>query len=652
TAAGLDLLKTEMAKTQGDPVWHGLLTDTYDYYRQASAFHPRGFREKTEYGDEPLLPAQRFGIWEALQSLTDPKFESAVHMSEARIGKTIMSILSAYNIQGPKTGAYAVRRVLYTTTNQAKYEVANELSRRTDLDLQVVVIDSEKENGDREEQIQEAIELAKDGTKNVVVIANYESVQDFPQILADFAPDAHIIDEVENLKEGEDTQRAPVIFGIPAKYRIGISARPVINSKDDIIELLLWARHHTYLLPGQDAQQARKVLEGQNAGELFEAMDPVKVRWRRKVVMPEVKDPIEQTEHIVYSPHQEEVIAHIRGKDFVVWKQTQTRPDQARDRDTDHIFVRYQMERRASIELGLVLPEAVPGEFMDPSPKIQRLDEIIAREIKSNGKVVVLVDFIEEIEKLMARYNDAGRYGEGAAVGIFSKVSMQERLDRIWRFRSQPKPLILIGTPGTIGSSLNLFQIPGSPFHISTMVRLSRPWKNFDDGARLVGIGQDHQVKVITLVSAGTMQTIDEKIELVLADKREIFKHVVDGKPIIDDEAKRMLETIAGDIIAGKSPAQPSANVGPDQAMTTRGGIDLDRAKMQMNVRKDPSTGSGQGAGSQIQFDRAMIGRIKRDGFDGLEFKIETIVPVINLPILLGLRKEEMEGHPQLAGTT
>ncbi len=80
-----------------------------------------------------------------------------------------------------------------------------------------------------------------------------------------------------------------------------------------------------------------------------------------------------------------------------------------------------------------------------------------------------------------------------------------------------------------------------------------------------------------------------------------------------------------------------------DTAMAVKGGIDFNRAKLQMNVRKD-------GPGVQMQFDQAMIERIKRDGFDGLEFKIETIIPVTNLPMLLGLRKEEMEGQTQLAG--
>ena len=201
---------------------------------------------------------------------------------------------------------------------------------------------------------------------------------------------------------------------------------------------------------------------------------------------------------------------------------------------------------------------------------------------------------------------------------------------------------MLIGTTGTIGSSLNLFQVPGSSFHISTLVRLTRPWVNVDDGDRLVGIGQEHQVKVITLVSTfrketlarlGSKRTIEERLQDVLAQKKVIFRNVVDGQPIIDDEARQKLEAFAAEeMLNGKTPAKQ------DQAMKAKGGIDLTRNQVRV---------SKEGQGVQMQFDPSMIARIKREGFDGLEFQIQSIVPITNLPFLLGLESGKEE---QLAG--
>jgi hypothetical protein len=76
-----------------------------------------------------------------------------------------------------------------------------------------------------------------------------------------------------------------------------------------------------------------------------------------------------------------------------------------------------------------------------------------------------------------------------------------------------------------------------------------------------------------------------------------------------------------------------------DNSMATRGGIDLDRSKLQMNIQKE-------GTGVQMQFDPTLIEQIKQEGFDGLEFTIQSIVPVSNLPLLLGL---ETSPEQQLA---
>ena len=66
--------------------------------------------------------------------------------------------------------------------------------------------------------------------------------------------------------------------------------------------------------------------------------------------------------------------------------------------------------------------------------------------------------------------------------------------------------------------------------------------------------------------------------------------------------------------------------------LPVNGGIDLDRARMRMNVHK-------AGPGIKIRFDLAMVERIKRDGFEGVDFQITKIKFVNDLPFLLGLER-------------
>ncbi len=81
------------------------------------------------------------------------------------------------------------------------------------------------------------------------------------------------------------------------------------------------------------------------------------------------------------------------------------------------------------------------------------------------------------------------------------------------------------------------------------------------------------------------------------------------------------------DVFAAPTKPEPAH---ADEAMAGPGGIDLDRAQMRMNVRK-------QGTGVAMGFDQAMAERIQKQGFDGLEFQIQSIVSITNLPVLFGL---------------
>ncbi len=534
--AGLDYLKSEAEESSKDPFWQELLSETWSFYSKAMAFQPHGFRGVHDGLTEPLIPAQRYSIYEALQSLENPDEKGALIAGEARIGKTIISALAAFNIKNEK-GEYAVKRLLYTTTNQAKYEVQRELSRRLDVGAEIFVLEGTKE------EKRALIKKASKSRDKVILIANYESVRDLPDEVSAFAPNAHVIDEINNLRKGDATIRAPIIFGIPSEYRIGISARPIIKGAVDLAAILAWLRPKAF----PSAQHVSHL----SKDALFSALDVVMSRWRRKVVLPEVGNPEVIREEILFTPVQDAVIKQIRNR-FSEWKETSAKKE---IKDQQSTFLnQLRFEQWASADLALVMEDE---DLSNQSAKIKRLDQIIYNEKLQNGKTVVLVESIEEAERLQARYNTI--YGEGAAVSITSNEKVLERNDRIERFRGQPFPLVLIGTSALLGSSLNLFQIPGSDFHISTVVRLSRPWWNVDDGERLLGIGQTHPVKVYSLIGQfrpysrdskiNPRFSVDQMLDNLLNEEAEVFSHVVDGKTITDSESEDRLEMLRGSLL-------------------------------------------------------------------------------------------------------
>jgi hypothetical protein len=108
--------------------------------------------------------------------------------------------------------------------------------------LKIEIIDSARrdENGKRISR-KKQIQLACKYKGPMVLIVNYEVSRDFPALLQKkFKPDLHIIDEVDNLRRGTDTERAPKIFSIESKYRIAISARPILTRLADLVAPLAW----------------------------------------------------------------------------------------------------------------------------------------------------------------------------------------------------------------------------------------------------------------------------------------------------------------------------------------------------------------------------------------------------------------------------
>jgi len=109
-----------------------------------------------------------------------------------------------------------------------------------------------------------------------------------------------------------------------------------------------------------------------------------------------------------------------------------------------------------------------------------------------------------------------------------------------------------------------------------------------------------------------------------------------DTKTYTIDDAFRILEKAISDVEKDQAmlghQTKVLLKVPTDSARNAQspGGIDLNGVNMKMGIQKD-------GQGPVFRFDPAMIGRIKTEGFDGLEFNIQSIVPVTDLPVLLGI---------------
>jgi len=113
----------------------------------------------------------------------------------------------------------------------------------------------------------------------------------------------------------------------------------------------------------------------------------------------------------------------------------------------------------------------------------------------------------------------------------------------------------------------------------------------------------------------------------------EFKKSGIEFTGLSEDLKKQYLKNIR----SRKSKANSAMMSKPrDKAVITEvkklpnGGIDFNRINRLSNIHKEST-------GVRMQFDNAMIERIRRNGFDGLEFHIQSIIPIRNLFLFLSM---------------
>ncbi len=136
-------------------------------------------------------------------------------------------------------------------------------------------------------------------------------------------------------------------------------------------------------------------------------------------------------------------------------------------------------------------------------------------------------------------------------------------------------------------------------------------------------------------VVGGVQRALKDRV--FLEEHQQAIAEVVQRIELISEQTNQIIKQIR-DQAMSNTPVDSTKR-------TTPGGIDFDRSKMQMNVSKE-----GQGVQmdapargrSAFGGDQAMIERIQREGFDGLEFTIRSLEPVKDLELFLGLKEKPL----------
>lgn len=376
----------------------------------------------------------------------------------------------------------------------------------------------------------------------VFFVLHYEELLDDEAVsrLAYEHFDCLCIDEAHFVKQRggqKETARRESLEKLRAAARsaIGLTGTPLVNELAEPLSLLQVLSH-------QDRQFDYSRLNNRRIGDIadvFEAILPHIVRRRKKDVLLHLPS---CDVHPVDIPLPDDLLELVRA--VSMWPKARAN------------YALAELRKSA-------LEAKLPG---------------IRTRAAAAKKLLVLTYLRDEVAEAIAA--DLEDFFPGQVGQITGTVSKERRKELLDAFRATDGIRILVGTIGTIGVGLTLFDpTQEQTAHEIIVADLPYTAAEFDQGiARLHREGQKHRVVVEVLLTTASLylqdgsplRTIDQRIWDLIARKRELSDVALDGQYVTTDAAtkvqkalrrwlKQIRETGVEPLVAEQRPVELSA---------------------------------------------------------------------------------------------
>lgn len=318
-----------------------------------------------------------------------------------------------------------------------------------------------------------------------VRITNYETlVRDMPLVCGAGPFDLVVVDEAQRIKN-PTSATSQAVRSLPRNSSWALTGTPVENCTDDLVSILEFAA------PGATAP-------GATPRSLRPLVRDLVLRRRKEQVLSELPPMTVTDQRIDLTPEQRR--AYARAEDDGVVQLNALGPEV----DIRHVF-----------QLVLRLKQLCNFDpISGASAKLERLEAELDECNASGRKAIVFSQWVETIGRLSQRL---ARFGPAEYHG---RVPGPRREEAIARFRDDPACGVLLMSYGAGSVGLNL--------QFAQYVFLFDRWWNpaVEDQAinRAHRIGAAAPVTVVRYMSA---ETIEERIDLVLAEKRKLAESVL-----------------------------------------------------------------------------------------------------------------------------
>ena len=399
--------------------------------------------------------------------------QHAILADEMGLGKTMQAI-TAIRLM---THLRQIRRILLVCPKPLVSNWQREFGQWAP-ELPLTVVEGDKQRRDWQWKLPDSI----------ITIANYELLVRDSELLS--SPKIHfdlvVLDESQRIKNRTSTT-SQVVRSISRSRSWALTGTPVENSAEDLVGIF------EFLSPGY----LRTGMKPRNIGR---AVGDYVLRRTKDKVLADLPPKLFRDAQIELTPEQRE--SYQRAENDGVVRLS----EMGGDLTIQHVF-----------ELILRLKQICNFDpVTGASAKLERLTADLEECTESGRKAIVFSQWVESLLTLRGRL---GRFG---VLEYHGRIPQRRREQTIEQFRDDPNVNVLLMSYGAGGVGLNL-QFAGYVF------LLDRWWNPaVEDQA----INRAHRIGVagpVTVTRFLTVNTIEERIDQILQEKRELFDTIFSG---------------------------------------------------------------------------------------------------------------------------
>lgn len=528
------------------------ISDTFRFYQDAIDFiidkREAQFRQHILhcYTDDmldklltvSLYPYQKEGIRFAFAK------GKSIIADEMGLGKTIQAIGTAELMRKEKL----IQSTLIICPTSLKYQWKREIERFTGQQVHVI----EGLHHKRIDQYQLDVPYK---------IISYNSACNDIKILGKLETDLLIMDEVQRLKNW-NTQISMAMRRVVSQYAVILSGTPLENKLEELYSVMEFADNFClgpfwkFKAECIVSDETGKVLGYKNLNKVGEMARQRLIRRTKKQValqMPKRQDKILYVPMTKEQREQHDELKYVVGQIVMKWRRMHFLSEKDRNR-----LMLCLSQMRMLCDSTYILDQKTRNDT-----KVDEALNIIANLLETEGEKVVVFSQWERMTRLIALELTKREIGfEYLHGGVPSEV----RGKLITNFADNPDSSVFLSTDaGSTGLNLQ---------SAATIINLDLPWNPAvleQRIARIYRLGQQRNVQVINLVSAGT---IEEQMLDKLRFKSAMFEGVLDnGQDTIflgeGSKLSQMMETLGEMVEETEKPEGPSVANKIAEATTT-----------------------------------------------------------------------------------